>query len=35
MTFKQVVEIPEDAKNIQFHEKGLPEKYQEALQNVK
>ncbi|MGM0541524.1 MAG: hypothetical protein ACQEQR_03670 [Pseudomonadota bacterium] len=34
-TFTQIVELPEAAKNIDFHEDGLPREYQSALQNVR
>lgn len=34
-TFAQVVEIPEEARNVQFHMSGLPERYGEALQDVR
>lgn len=33
--FSQIVEIPEDAQNVAFHENNLPEKYRSALQNVR
>jgi hypothetical protein len=34
-TFSQIVEIPLDARNIQFHSKKLPAKYRTALQHVR
>jgi hypothetical protein len=34
-TFSQVVEVPEGARNIQFHKEALPERYRGALQNVR
>jgi hypothetical protein len=34
-TFSQVVEVPDAARNIQFHREALPERYREALQNVR
>lgn len=34
-SFTQIVELPDDAKEVQFHSEGLPEKYQDALQNVR
>jgi hypothetical protein len=36
-TFVQVVEVPEDARNVRFHTDagGMAEKYREALQNVR
>jgi len=34
-TFSQIVEIPLDARNIQFHSKKLPAKYRAALQKVR
>jgi hypothetical protein len=33
--FSQVVEVPEDAQNVAFHQSTLPRKYQEALQDVR
>lgn len=33
--FTQIVELPDDAKEVQFHAKDLPKKYQDALQNVR
>lgn len=33
--FSQVVEVPEAARNIQFHKEALPERYREALQNIR
>ncbi|MCG3117766.1 MAG: hypothetical protein LLH30_19010 [Candidatus Manganitrophus sp. SA1] len=35
MTLKEIVEVPEGAESIRFHERSLPAKYQGALQNVK
>jgi len=35
MTFSQIVEVPEDAQNVAFHTGKLPQKYQEALQDVR
>jgi len=34
-SFSQIVEVPVAAKNVEFHEKGLPERYRSALQNVR
>src|SRR5205823_2075037 len=34
-TFSQVVEVPESAQNVQFHEKDLPDRYRSALQNIR
>lgn len=34
-TYTQIVELPEDAQNVRFHAKDLPEKYQDALQDVR
>jgi hypothetical protein len=34
-TFSQIVEIPPDARNIQFQGKKLPTKYRAALQHVR
>jgi len=34
-SFSQVVELPEDAQNVTFHVDKLPQKYQEALQDVR
>jgi hypothetical protein len=34
-TFSQIVEVPPDARNIQFHGKKLPAKYRAALQKVR
>lgn len=36
-TFRKIVEIPEKAKNVRFHKEAsqLPDKYQQALQNVR
>ena len=33
--FSQIVELPKDAKNVQFHLGELPLKYKDALQNVR
>jgi len=33
--FSKIVELPEKAENVQFHQENLPEKYQSALQNVR
>lgn len=33
--FSQIVEVPEDAQNIQFHTDGLPARYRTALQNIR
>lgn len=33
--FSQIVELPEDAKNVDFHTDQLPAKYQDALQDVR
>jgi hypothetical protein len=33
--FSKVVEIPEKAQNVQFHSGPLPERYREALQDVR
>ncbi|TLM78145.1 hypothetical protein ACONUD_18110 [Microbulbifer harenosus] len=33
--FSQIVELPENAENIQFREGDLPEKYRSALQDVR
>jgi hypothetical protein len=35
--FRKIVEIPDKAKNVHFHKSAsrLPDKYQEALQNVR
>jgi len=34
-TFSQIVEVPETARNVQFHRRELPEQYRAALQNVR
>jgi hypothetical protein len=34
-TFTQIVELPTEAQNIQFHEGALPEKYRDALQDIR
>src|SRR5258708_4609727 len=33
--FSQIVEVPDDAQNVAFHDKTLPAKYQDALQDVR
>lgn len=33
-TFTKIVELPEDAKNVEFRDR-LPEKYEDALQDVR
>jgi hypothetical protein len=33
--FAQIVEVPEDAQNVQFHAGALPEHYRDALQAVR
>ena len=33
-TYTKIVEIPEEAENVQFREGDLPEKYESALQDV-
>ena len=33
--FAQIVEVPEEAHNVQFHARELPEKYRQALQAVR
>jgi hypothetical protein len=33
--FSQVVEVPEEARNVRFHRGALPQKYREALQDVR
>src|SRR5215510_9445363 len=33
--FSHIVEVPEAAQNVQFHRGELPEKYRQALQNVR
>src|SRR5258708_10841080 len=33
-SFSKLVEVPEDARNVAFHEK-LPAKYKETLQNIR
>lgn len=33
--FSKIVEVPEDARNVVFHAGKLPERYQEALQDVR
>jgi hypothetical protein len=34
-SFSKIVEVPEDAQNVQFHAGKLPEKYRDALQDVR
>jgi len=34
-SFSQIVEVPQDAQNVAFHAVNLPQKYQDALQNVR
>jgi hypothetical protein len=34
-SFSKVVAVPADAQNVQFHAGGLPQKYREALQDVR
>ncbi len=34
-TFSKIVEVPEAAKNVVFHEDKLPRRYQDALQTVR
>lgn len=34
-TFSQVVEVPRDAQQVQFHERDLPERYRSAIQDVR
>jgi hypothetical protein len=34
-TVTQIVEVPERARNVQFHDRGLPERYRAALQSVR
>jgi len=33
--FTQIVEVPEAARNVRFHDHELPEKYRSALQHVR
>jgi hypothetical protein len=33
--FAQIVEVPEEAQNVRFHVGELPQKYRDALQNVR
>jgi len=33
--FSHIVEVPEAAQNVQFHRGELPEKYRQALQDVR
>ena len=35
VTFSKIVEIPEDAQNVQLHTGELPQRYQAALQDVR
>jgi hypothetical protein len=34
-TFSQIVEVPESALNVEFHAGNLPQKYHDALQEVR
>jgi len=34
-SFSQIIEIPQNAQNVAFHTSSLPQKYQEALQEVR
>jgi hypothetical protein len=34
-SFSQIVEVPKDAQNIAFHSGTLPQRYREALQDVR
>jgi hypothetical protein len=34
-SFSKIVEVPEEAHHVQFHTDKLPEKYQDALQDVR
>jgi hypothetical protein len=34
-SFSKIVELPEEAENIQFHQSGLPQRYESAMQNVR
>jgi len=34
-TFTQVVEVPDDARNVKFYERSLPPRYRQALQNIR
>jgi hypothetical protein len=34
-SFSKIVEVPEEAHNVQFHAGKLPEKYQDTLQDVR
>jgi len=34
-SFSQIVEVPDEAQNVTFHDKNLPPKYQDALQDVR
>src|SRR6056297_2803650 len=34
-SFRKIVELPEDAENIEFHQSDLPERYQSALQDIR
>jgi hypothetical protein len=33
--FSKIVEVPQHARNVKFHVSKLPQKYQEALQDVR
>ena len=33
--FSKIVEIPQEAHNVQFHEGELPARYRDALQDVR
>ncbi len=33
--FTQIVEIPEDASNVEFREGPLPDRYSDALQSIR
>jgi hypothetical protein len=33
--FAQIVEVPEGAQNVQFHAGSLPQRYREALQDIR
>jgi hypothetical protein len=33
--FTKIVEVPEDARNVQFHRSELPARYKDALQRVR
>jgi hypothetical protein len=34
-SFTQIVEVPKQAQNVRFHQRGLPRKYQQARQAVR